>query len=370
MAIPGFATDAGTQRYRARHATCHPDHFRSLRDLWVSSIGLGTYLGDPDDRTDALYAEAIAAALDAGCNLLDTASNYRFQRSERVIGATLERLVGDGAIARDEVVLCTKGGYIPFDGEMPADPGRYIIETLFRPGLIQYDDVVANSHVLTPRYLEHQLAVSLRNLRVETVDIYYLHNPEQQLDEIPREKFLARIEAAFSLLERKVQEGAIRLYGTATWNGYRGNPQDRGHLSLEELTGIARRAGGDGHHFRVIQAPLNLAMPEIYAFKNQSVNGQAMSLLDAAAALGLSVVASASLLQSQLVKLPGAMAHLIPNLRTDAQRAIQFVRSTPGVTTALVGTKHAAHVTENASVAAVPPLAPEHIAELFTPIRS
>jgi len=365
MAIAGFATPAGTRRYRTRQAECHPTHFRDLQGLTASSIGCGTYLGDPDDATDQLYTEALEHALGRGANFLDTASNYRCQRSERTVGQTLERLSRQGRLARDEVIVCTKGGYLPYDGEPPADPGRYIVETFLRPGLLRYDDLVAGCHCLAPRYLEHQLTISLQNLQVETVDIYYLHNPEQQLDEIPREAFLSRMEACFQFLESQAAAGRIRLYGTATWNGYRLNPQHHGYLSLQEFAGLARRVGGEQHHFRVVQLPFNLSMPEAYAFKNQSVDGQMLSVGEAAARLGMSVVTSAALLQSQLTTLPQPMQQWIPGLRTDAQRAIQFARSTPGITTALTGMKRTAHVEDNLTLARLPTLTADAIERLF-----
>ncbi len=366
MAISGYATEAGTDRYRQRHAACHPDHFRRLAELWVSSIGLGTYLGDPDDATDQAYAQAIETALARGCNVLDTAINYRCQRSERTIGRTLARVFDSGAIARDEVVLCTKGGYLPFDGAVPDNPGRYFADTFLNTGRVHYDELVAGCHCLSPSYLEQQLSDSLRNLGVSTLDVYYLHNPEQQLDAVPRDAVLARLDAAFRLLERTVQEGLIRWYGTATWNGYRANPRDGSFLKLQDLVEIARRVGGASHHFRVIQLPYNLAMPEAFAFKNQPVNGEVLSTLEVAQRLGLSAIISASLMQSRLTRLPEALRAFLPGLDTDAQRAVQFVRSTPGVTSALVGMKHAAHVEANLELAAHPALAAADVGRIFT----
>ena len=370
MPLNGHATPAGTGRYRQRQVDLNDQHFRTLQDGVVSSIGFGTYLGDPDDATDQRAAEALETALALGCNFLDTASNYRCQRSERVIGQTLTRLVAQGVIAREEAVVCTKGGYLPFDGEFPADPSRYLIETFLNPGIVRYDELVAGCHCIAPSYLAHQLNASLQNLRLETIDVYYLHNPEQQLDEMSRETFLTRMEAAFGFLEAQVKEHRIRWFGASTWNGYRANPAEKNFLSLEELAGIARRVGGEAHHFRVMQCPLNLAMPEAYGFKNQTVNGKLMSLLEAASALGLSVVISASLLQRRLTKLPAAMSQLIPGAQTDAQRALQFVRSVPGVTTALVGMTQRVHVEENLALARIPPLAPEQLARLFTRTKS
>ena len=365
MALPGAASASATERFRGRAPSAHPSHFRRLQDLWASSLGLGTYLGDADDATDARYAEAIRAALGAGCNVLDTAINYRCQRSERTIGRTLEALCAEGTLTREEVILCTKGGYLPFDGAVPDDPGRYAVETVINPGLASYEEIVAGCHCLAPAYLDHALRTSLANLRVDAIDVYYLHNPEQQLDDISPEVFLQRMDAAFTLLESRAREGAIRSYGVATWNGLRCPPAARGHLSLETLVRLAERVGGRDHRFRVIQLPYNLAMPEAFTFANQTVEGKPMSVLQAAGRLDLSVVTSAGLMQRRLTRLPASFESYLPGLATAPQRALQFARSTPGVTTALVGMQRAAHVEENLALARQPLLAEEPIRRLF-----
>lgn len=369
MELQGAASASATERFRQRFPHADPTHFRRLDDRWVSSIGLGTYLGDPDDATDARTEEAIAAAIALGCNLLDTAINYRCQRSERVIGRTVARLAQQHTIERDELILCTKGGYVPFDGAFPDDPHRYVIETFISPALIAPDDLVGGCHCLAPRYLEQQLQASLRNLDIETIDVYYLHNPEQQLDEIPRETLLTRMEAAFRMLERQVEAGRVRRYGIATWNGLRAHPSNRNYLSLPELVALAQRAAGQAHHFRVIQLPYNLAMPEAATFRNQVIEDHPMSVLEAADRLGLSVIASASLLQSRLARLPGALHEMIPGAETDAQRAIHVARSTPGITAALVGMQQRAHVEENLRLVNVPMMTPEQVAGLFVTHR-
>ena len=314
MTIQGVASASATERFRQRFASSHASHFRLLQDLWVSSVGLGTYLGDADEPTDARYAEAIQVALSNGCNVIDTAINYRCQRSERIIGRTVATLLAQGAISRDEVMLCTKGGYLPFDGSVPADANRYFADTIINPGLASYEEIVAGCHCLHPTYLNHTLQTSLANLRVKTIDIYYLRNPEQQLDEVDREVFRQRATAAVEWLEDCVRQGVIRYYGLATWNGLRCNPKARPYLSLEELVALAERVGGASHHLRVIQLPYNLAMPEAFSFKNQSVGGEWMTPLQAAERLGLSVLSSASLLQSQLARLPASLEARIPGL--------------------------------------------------------
>ena len=350
------ATASGTAAYRDGLADVPAEHFRTLGDLTVSSVGLGTYLGEEDDATDRAYGEAIVDAANLGCNLFDTAINYRAQRSERVIGQALLHLERELGLSRTSFVVCTKGGYIPFDGGVPPDPAQYFRDVYVRPGVLRPEDVVDGEHAMTPRYLEDQIARSLRNLGLSSIDVYYLHNPETQLGAVSRPEFLARVRAAFELLERQVAAGRIGRYGVATWNGFRTPPGSRGHLSLEELVREAEAAGGRDHHFEVIQLPYNLAMPEAYASATQLVGGERVTALEAAKRLGITAIASASILQGQLSRrLPQALADAFPGLATSAQRAVQFVRSTHGVTAALVGMRSRAHVAENLAVARIPP---------------
>ncbi len=370
MTIEGFATPEGTARYRDRFEVARDEqHFRFEQNLWLSSIGTGTYLGEPDDAADRLYSRAVARAVELGANVIDTAANYRFQRSERSVGEALRRLAGLG-FAREEVVVCTKGGYLPFDGEPPAGQAgvrAYFEETFVRTGVAEAADVVAGSHCMTPRYLSHQLAQSLNNMGLSAVDVYYVHNPETQLQTVGREEFDRRLRAAFEQLERERGEGRLRFYGVATWNGFRLQMNARGHHSLERMFELAREAGGDSHGFRFVQLPVNLAMPEALVLENQSYQGARVSLLEAAKALGVTVVASASILQGKVAEdLTPDIREPLGSLATDAQTAIQFVRSTPGVTTALVGMSRRAHVEENLQLARLPPATAGDYSRLFT----
>jgi aryl-alcohol dehydrogenase-like predicted oxidoreductase len=367
MTINGYATLEGTARFRDRFKERAAEtHFRLEENLWLSSIGLGTYLGDWDEATDKRYTEAVVRAVELGANVIDTAANYRFQRSERAIGAALARLLEERLAARDEILLCTKGGYLPFDNEPPKDVRRYVEETFVRPGIIEFSDLVGGSHCMTPRYLQSQIDQSLRNMMVSTVDVYYIHNPESQLGAVSRSEFEARLRSAFELLESNVKDGKIRMYGVATWNGFRVSADDRSHHSLERMVEIAREVGGDSHGFRFIQLPFNLAMPEALVLDNQPLEGREVSVLEAASALGVTVVSSASIFQGKVARgLPEHIREPLGSLATDAQTAIQFVRSAPGVTTALVGMSRIEHVEENLQLARVAPTLPEDFQRLF-----
>src|SRR6266436_3244367 len=100
--ITGHATDEGTAAYARRFAEL-PGNYRPMLGLSAASIGIGTYLGENDEATDAAYGEASRIALRGGINLIDTAVNYRFQRSERVIGKAIAELIAAGDVRREEL---------------------------------------------------------------------------------------------------------------------------------------------------------------------------------------------------------------------------------------------------------------------------
>ena len=51
--ISGFATSDGTQSYM-KHSDVNPLNFNTFENLHLSNVGIGTYLGDPDNKTDEL----------------------------------------------------------------------------------------------------------------------------------------------------------------------------------------------------------------------------------------------------------------------------------------------------------------------------
>src|SRR5215207_2599636 len=140
------ATAAGTRRFAERGDVRRMDFQRILpRRLTVSALGLGTYLGDCTDEDDQRYTQTVHAAVLGGINLIDTASNYRCQRSERAVGRALEEMIASGEARRDELVVCTKGGYVALDGTPPASREAYeawLEETLVAPGVVARDDLV------------------------------------------------------------------------------------------------------------------------------------------------------------------------------------------------------------------------------------
>jgi aryl-alcohol dehydrogenase-like predicted oxidoreductase len=345
----GRATPEATSRYAARHGTWkHAGFYRETPLGMVSSLGIGTYLGEMTEETDTAYRDAILQAVRGGINFIDTSLNYRHQRSERAIGQAILRLLeAPKQVDRDELAVCTKAGYL-VRGAMPDG--------------LSSSDIVGGMHSMAPVFLADQLERSRVNLGLETIDVFYLHNPETQFGFISAAEFDNRLRHAFEFLEQAAGEQKIQYYGAATWEGFR-KPHA---LSLTKMEATAREIAGRDHHFRFVQLPFNLAMSEAYISRHEELNGSPVTVLQAAANLGITVVASASILQSKLSRdLPDVLTESFPGLSTDAQRAIQYARSTPGITTALVGMGRVEHVQENLGVGPVPPLSQDEYSHIF-----
>ena len=352
-----MATRAATWDYRDRFTDDFArTYFRAFGDCVVSSIGVGTYLGDPTDAADDDYRDAIVEAVESGVNVVDTAINYRCQRSERVVG----RALADADVDREAVLVATKGGFVPFDGERPEDPGRYIREEYVDTGLVDPADLVRGQHCIAPAYVDDQLDRSLSNLGLDTIDLYYVHNPETQLAERSADEVYDALEATFERLEERAAAGDIRQYGVATWEAFRARQGDDQYLALGEVVERARAAadaaGNAATHLRAIQLPFNVFMADAFTVASHDTPDGAKSALWFANDAGLDVFTSASIMQGRLAsEMPEGVAAELEG-ETRAQRAINFARSAPGVTSSLVGMGSPTHVAENVAAGTYEPL--------------
>ncbi|WP_251329910.1 aldo/keto reductase [Haloplanus pelagicus] len=352
-----MATARATWEYRDRFGDGFGrTYFRRFGPGVVSSVGLGTYLGEPTDAVDEGYERALIAGLEGGCNVVDTAANYRCGRSERVVGRALDRADVD----RSAVVVATKGGFLPFDGDRPDDPAGYLRDRFVENGPVDPADLAAGQHCIAPALIDAMVDRSLDRLGVDTVDCYYVHNPETQLRVRSREAVYDQLEATFERLERRIIAGDVGGYGVATWEAFRHPPDHEEYLSLPTVVERARRAaetvGREETGFFAVQLPFNVVMADAFTTPAHEFDGSRRSTLEVAHALDLDVFTSTSLAGGDLVAgLPAAVdAELTGD--TAAQRAINFARSAPGVTCALVGTSDSEHVAENVAAGTFDPL--------------
>jgi len=277
-------------------------------------------------------------------------------------------LINEGKIDRNQVFISTKNGYVTNDADIKEDFWQYVNREYVKSGIISADDISSGYHCMTVPYLEDQLNRSLKNLGLECIDLIYLHNAvEGQIKDVSREDFMKKLESVFSFYEQKRKEGKIRFYGMATWECYRVTPDDPQYLSLNETITLAKKVGGENHGFRFIQLPFNMYLDQAFMIKNQDSDGQQTSILDATTKHNIGVFTSVPLMQGKLLA-PGVMPEfdeLKPSIR-----ALQFIRSTPGVLAPLIGHKSESHVNENLEVMKIPPMEQEQFSALIKKLTS
>jgi hypothetical protein len=291
---PGWATPDGTAARAARFAAqglAHGHGLLGTTGLTVSRLGFGCYR--VDDETPA-HREALTQALTGGVMLIDTSTNYTDGASERLVGSVLAGVERDGRLPRSEVVVVSKIGYVQ-GRNLALAKEREAAGTPF-PDMVKYME--GCWHCIHPEFLKDQLDRSLERLQLETLDVCLLHNPEYFFSDAKqrrvgrpeelREEFYRRLRLAFARLEAEVAAGRIAWYGVSS-NTAVSPPDDFEATSLSRMLEAAIAAGGQGHHFRVLQVPMNL-----FEFGALGAAGEAAptarSVLDLAAKAGIAVL--------------------------------------------------------------------------------
>ncbi len=161
--------------------------------LLISRITLGTMtFGAKEWGCDQGEAHAIMKRyLEGGGNLLDTADVYAGGRSEEIIGTFLPQM------QRDQVLVASKS-YFPMGGE----PNRY-----------------GSSR----KHLIASCEASLRRLRTDYIDLYYLHGPDP----------VTPLEETLRALDDLLRQGKVRYLGCSNMFGWQ----------IAKANGIAARRG-------------------------------------------------------------------------------------------------------------------------------
>ncbi len=301
--LAGCATPGGTAAYAVRAinraAACRDlSHgYTSLGStgLTVSRLGFGTYRVTVEDQA---HRAALAQALRQGCNLIDTSTNYMDGDSERLVGQVLADLIRQGELAREEVVVVSKIGYVQGENLKRAEAREKAGKPY--PEMVKYGEGVW--HCLHPDFLADQLTRSLDRLGLDALDVCLLHNPEYFLSDAKRrgeadvasvrDRFYLRLEAAFRYFETQVAAGRLRWYGVSS-NTCMAEPDDLEATSLTRMLEAAKAAaaaeGQAEHHFRVIQCPMNLYETGAF-FTPVTGSDHRLTLLEAASQEGLAVL--------------------------------------------------------------------------------
>lgn len=284
--MSALATPEATGRLLSKHPNLAQSPLGSS-GLSVSQAGFGCYRVSVEVEG---HREALALALRSGINLIDTSANYTDGDSELLVGQVLNRLIQDNELDRQGVVVVSKGGYL--QGENLARAREQALEGKPYADTVAYDPHL--EHCIHPDFLRDQISQSLKRLELEALDVYLLHNPEYYLawaakEETPldqaRAEYYRRIKQAFAYLEQEVQEGRIGRYGISS-NTFVNPASHPEFTSLDECWQAAQELG-PGHHFQVVQFPLNLLETGAITEKNHS-NG--LGVLETASGLGLGVL--------------------------------------------------------------------------------
>jgi hypothetical protein len=236
----------------------------------VSQAGFGCYR---ISAGVAHHEKALAMALTGGINLIDTSANYADGGSEILVGQVLAKLMGSGELSRNEIVVVSKVGYLQGQNYALSKERKQAGRPF--PELVEYGEGL--EHCIHPEFLQDQLNRSLERLNLESLDFYLLHNPEYYLEwaqknnnplEPARDEYYRRIRAAFEYLEEEVARGRIGYYGISS-NTFPAAADQPGFTSLETVWQTAASLDS-GHHFRLVQLPLNLMEPGAVLENNQS----------------------------------------------------------------------------------------------------
>src|SRR4029078_7099913 len=106
-----------------------------------------------------------------------------------MVCVSLQRVLATGTAARDELVVCSKGGYIPLAGTPPTtreEYQQYVRRAFIEARILHPDEISSGGHSFAPRFLRYCLAKSRQNLGLRTIDTYFLHNPEQHARALAR----------------------------------------------------------------------------------------------------------------------------------------------------------------------------------------
>ena len=371
--LAGTATAEATMAYSRRQGEAFDrGHYSDFRGgVKLSAIGLGSFPGAATDTADRALADIVFRGVTSGLNVIDTAVHYRYGRSLSAIAEGLKRAVAAG-VDRRALWLMSKGGFVNFSGAAPADPKAYVQAEIIDRGLASAEDC-AGFHVLSRPYIRAQIDLSRKALGVETLDAFLVDQPEVHIPVFGKAALIRKLGEIFVELEPAVKAGAINFYGVSSFHAFRVPTDDASFISLASLIALAEKAAKEttgherDHHFALLELPFNAVMLDGFSRFNQITGeGSEASTLQAALQLKLYTVASHGLFKGHLAHhAVDILTQAMPRLANNAQRALQFNRSTPGLGTTLVGMSTPAHLDDVLAVARSPLLSHQAYMALY-----
>ena len=340
------------------------------KPLNITSVSLGSYKGDLKKKTDLkIFNSFCDGAMSGGINYFDTSINFRYEKSERVINSVLKYLINEKMFLRNEFMIGTKGGFLNED----ADIGfvyEDLIKELLDKKILDNTNEIFDNHCLNPKFIDYQFEKSRVNLGIECIDFYCLNLPEVHLSYLSQEELFDKIIKNFTIFEEKISQNKLQAYGISTWRSLRVNKYDKYYINIEKLKNKVDSILGKDNNFKIIQAPFNMVMPEIFIEKNQTFEEKNASLLSAAEKLKLNIFATSSFCSGLTSNLP-LSTHLTKNNYLGAKH-LNFLRSFPfkSLKTNIFGAKNNRHVKTNLNVVYSEMMIQDEIEEMLFSLSS
>ena len=174
-----------------------------------------------------MYDGIKTAVLSGGVNHIDTAPNYRYKKSEKTVGRILTTLDNKYGVARNQMFVTSKAGYLAEDAELMISRNDELKRLVTEVKVPDEEISKEQMHSMHPLFLKDQLDGSLGRLNLDTLDVYYLQNAyEAQGPYNTDNVFFDRLAKSFEFLESQVAEGKIRNFGLATYSCFRVKPAE------------------------------------------------------------------------------------------------------------------------------------------------
>lgn len=323
-----FATPQATREYfqslKEKGITARTSRLGST-DLTVSRVGFGCYRVhefEPDHR------EALRQALLNGVNLIDTSTNYTDGSAERLVGDITRELFESEKLEREQIVIVTKIGYV--QGTNLKEARERVSNGNPFADMVEFQNDCW--HNISPVFLENQITKSLERLKMDTIDVLLLHNPEYYLKGGgSRDVYYSRIQKAFEHLELEVDRGRIRHYGVSS-NTFPEAESRSDFTSLKKVFDVAKSVSAK-NHFAVVQLPFNVYEAGAVLHKNND----RMSVFEFAKEHDLGVLGNRpfnAFAKGRLVRLTSYPTHddveVKGGLHTTLGRAIELEKRAPG----------------------------------------
>ncbi|KAJ3055635.1 hypothetical protein HK097_009834 [Rhizophlyctis rosea] len=247
----GSATPSSTKTHFQNHPTFR--HAAVPKRRWqASSVGFGGYRVN---RGNEGHAKALKLALQADVNVVDTSSHFSNGSSEELIGGVLDDVIKTKEVDRESLIVITKCGYINLPPTTPAPTFPHT----------RISDTVA--HSLHPTFLKDEISRSLDRLRLNTIDVFMLNNPERLLlgrdKKITKSELNSHLTTAFNHLDSEVSSGRIKSYGICSHS--LANPSSPEHFSLSDVMRAAKNGGSRvDDNFVAVEFPFNLFEREAF----------------------------------------------------------------------------------------------------------